>query len=68
MRRIGYHDLEEGWLAGPHLLSTRERIDSAFRRGLESEDRYIVKPTIEEALFCYRRRSVENANVEGRLG
>lgn len=29
--------------------------------GFESEDRYIVRPTIEEALFSYRRRSVENA-------
>lgn len=31
-------------------------------------DRYIPTPTIAEALFCYRRRSVENANIEGRLG
>ncbi|SJM35589.1 hypothetical protein [Mesorhizobium delmotii] len=46
VRRIGYDDLEKGWLAGTHLLSTRERIDSAFRRGLESEDRYIATPTI----------------------
>lgn len=35
--------------------------------GFESEDRYVARPTIEDVLFCYQRRSVENANVDGRV-